>query len=69
MARAPAPARPTASAAHPDLAARPCPICGKPSTPEAHPFCSPRCRQVDLHHWLTGSYAIPAVENDEDDEA
>jgi endogenous inhibitor of DNA gyrase (YacG/DUF329 family) len=47
-----------------------CPICGKPATVEARPFCSPRCRQVDLNRWLTGAYAIPVVEEDgaEDDD-
>lgn len=43
---------------------RPCPICGQPSKVESRPFCSPRCRQVDLNRWLTGSYAIPVVEED-----
>ncbi|TBW38780.1 DNA gyrase inhibitor YacG [Siculibacillus lacustris] len=52
-----------------DAPARPCPICGKPASAAARPFCSPRCRQVDLHHWLTGRYAIPVVESDDDDEA
>ncbi|MGB1157763.1 MAG: DNA gyrase inhibitor YacG, partial [Alphaproteobacteria bacterium] len=28
----------------------------------ARPFCSDRCRDVDLNRWLTGAYAIPAVE-------
>ena len=41
-----------------------CPICGKPATVESRPFCSPRCRQVDLNRWLTGAYAIPVVEED-----
>ncbi len=41
-----------------------CPICGKPATTESRPFCSPRCRQVDLNRWLTGAYAIPVVEED-----
>jgi endogenous inhibitor of DNA gyrase (YacG/DUF329 family) len=31
------------------------------------PFCSARCRDVDLHRWLSGSYVIPATEGDEDD--
>ena len=45
-----------------------CPICGKPVTQEARPFCSRRCQQVDLHRWLSGSYVIPgAREEDEDD--
>ena len=44
--------------------ARSCPICGKPTVVAHRPFCSPRCRTVDLHKWLTGSYAIPVVEED-----
>jgi endogenous inhibitor of DNA gyrase (YacG/DUF329 family) len=23
------------------------------------PFCSPRCKAVDLSHWLDGGYRIP----------
>ena len=38
---------------------RPCPICGKPSTQASFPFCSPRCADVDLNRWLSGSYVIP----------
>jgi endogenous inhibitor of DNA gyrase (YacG/DUF329 family) len=26
---------------------------------EAFPFCSPRCRAVDLGRWFTGSYRVP----------
>ena len=37
-----------------------CPICSKPSAMPYAPFCSGRCKQVDLGRWLTGSYAIPA---------
>jgi uncharacterized protein len=43
-----------------------CPVCGKPAQAEYKPFCSARCADVDLNRWLTGSYAIPAVEDDED---
>ena len=39
-----------------------CPICGDPATPEAKPFCSPRCKDVDLNRWLSDGYAIPSVE-------
>lgn len=47
-----------------------CPICGKPRTDKFRPFCSRRCADVDLHRWLTGAYAVPAVEDDDlpDDE-
>jgi endogenous inhibitor of DNA gyrase (YacG/DUF329 family) len=44
--------------------ARPCPECGKPSSRDDYPFCSDRCRTLDLSRWLKGSYAIP-VEDDE----
>ncbi len=27
---------------------------------EFRPFCSERCRMVDLGHWLDGSYGVPA---------
>ncbi|NVP54933.1 DNA gyrase inhibitor YacG [Mycoplana rhizolycopersici] len=43
---------------------RPCPECGKPSAREHYPFCSQRCRDIDLNRWLSGSYAIP-VSDDE----
>ena len=46
---------------------KPCPVCGKPSTQQFHPFCSARCADVDLNRWLTGSYVIPAG-RDEDEE-
>jgi uncharacterized protein len=44
---------------------KPCPICGKRAEQQFRPFCSKRCADVDLHRWLSGSYAVPAVENDE----
>jgi endogenous inhibitor of DNA gyrase (YacG/DUF329 family) len=48
---------------------RPCPICGKPAAAASKPFCSERCRDVDLNRWLSGSYVIPAAkDNDEDAE-
>lgn len=47
--------------------AKRCPICGKPAQAETRPFCSPRCRDVDLNRWLSGSYVIPASEDDEED--
>jgi hypothetical protein len=46
--------------------AKPCPICGKPADPRVRPFCSRRCADVDLHRWLSGAYAVPAVEADDD---
>jgi uncharacterized protein len=48
-------------------AAKPCPICGKPASVASHPFCSERCRDVDLNRWLSGSYVIPGRKDDEED--
>jgi len=45
-----------------------CPICGKPVATAFKPFCSKRCADVDLHRWLSGSYAIPVTEDEEEDE-
>jgi uncharacterized protein len=47
--------------------AKPCPLCGKPAQLAFRPFCSQRCKDVDLHRWLAGSYALPAVESEDDE--
>lgn len=49
------------------VAARGCPICGKPVDQKYRPFCSRRCADVDLNRWLTGAYAIPVTEEDDED--
>ncbi|MHA7969695.1 DNA gyrase inhibitor YacG [Rhizobium sp. CAU 1783] len=43
---------------------RPCPECKRPSQREHYPFCSDRCRNLDLSRWLKGSYAIPVTEDE-----
>ena len=48
-----------------DAPAKPCPICRKPADERFRPFCSKRCADVDLQRWLTGGYAIPAVEDED----
>ena len=48
-------------------AAKKCPICGKPATEAVEPFCSERCRDVDLNRWLSGSYVIPGKPEDDQD--
>lgn len=51
-----------------------CPICKKDVAPldenAAFPFCTPRCKLVDLGAWLDGSYRIPGepLAIDPDDE-
>ena len=49
-----------------------CPICNKPvkvlgegEPMGAFPFCSDRCRLVDLGRWLDGKYQIPVVDDDD----
>ena len=44
-----------------------CPNCSKPSSATDKPFCSERCRLIDLNRWFTGAYASPAVETDDVD--
>lgn len=43
-----------------------CPICKKPvkSADPDFPFCSERCRFVDLGKWASGEYVIPVTETD-----
>ena len=47
-----------------------CPICGRPRVHAYRPFCSARCRDVDLGRWFGEAYRVPAVEPgyDDDDE-
>ncbi len=45
----------------------PCPICGKEAVDTLKPFCSLRCKDVDLNRWFTASYAVPVVEDDDED--
>jgi endogenous inhibitor of DNA gyrase (YacG/DUF329 family) len=47
--------------------AKPCPICGKPATEASKPFCSERCRDVDLNRWLSGSYVVPGRKDEDED--
>jgi uncharacterized protein len=65
------PAKPSKNArpgkAAPRRSARKCPICGKPATEASKPFCSERCRDVDLNRWLSGSYVIPGGKDKDED--
>ena len=45
---------------------RACSRCDKPMDPVYRPFCSKRCADIDLQKWLTGSYAIPGSELDDE---
>lgn len=41
-----------------------CPTCGQPAPPgePPFPFCSLRCKQVDLYRWITGDVGLERVE-------
>ena len=43
-----------------------CPTCGARSDPQARPFCSPRCADIDLGRWFQGQYAISALDAADD---
>jgi len=48
-----------------------CPICNaefSPSDTTAMPFCSDRCRLIDLGRWLDEEYSLPSIRDPEDDE-
>jgi uncharacterized protein len=49
-----------------------CPRCGAASTfsPQNkwRPFCSERCKMIDLGAWATESYRVPAEEQEPPDE-
>ena len=47
--------------------AAPCPICAKPAQEPFRPFCCKRCRDVDLNRWLSGVYAVPGKEEEDED--
>jgi len=47
-----------------------CPICKKPTDSAEHadfPFCSERCRLLDLGAWASEKYAVSDPVFDEDD--
>lgn len=47
-----------------------CPICNKPAAPRAEnpsfPFCSTRCKTVDLGKWLNEEYRVPVEEESDE---
>jgi len=49
-----------------------CPSCKGPVAPRVDnayfPFCSQRCKAVDLAKWFTGSYAVPGAPVRSDDD-
>lgn len=60
MAEQPSKAKPAAG--------RRCPICAEPTDAAYRPFCSRRCRDVDLGRWLGGGYVIAGGRQDADED-
>lgn len=51
------------------LSNRPCSFCKKVESSadtKIWPFCSARCKSLDLGAWASGAYTIPVVEVDEE---
>ena len=46
-----------------------CPICKKAvkSADVEFPFCSPRCRTIDLGKWASGAYVVSSPASDEEE--
>jgi endogenous inhibitor of DNA gyrase (YacG/DUF329 family) len=50
-----------------------CPTCKKPipdtgpdgDLPRYFPFCSERCKLIDLGRWIDGKYQIPVVDRED----
>lgn len=48
-----------------------CPTCRKefdPKKSNALPFCSERCKMIDLGRWLDEEYSLPHIPDPDDDE-
>ena len=39
-----------------------CPLCKKVMDRDFSPFCSRKCKNIDLNRWLSDSYVIPGNE-------
>jgi endogenous inhibitor of DNA gyrase (YacG/DUF329 family) len=44
-----------------------CPICRRPMDEAFRPFCSKRCADIDLNRWLSGVYAVPVKDEEDED--
>lgn len=41
-----------------------CPLCKNKGVRAFRPFCSKRCKDIDLGNWMLGAYAIPDEDTD-----
>ncbi len=58
---------PSAPSEPPAKSPKPCPVCGKPAEQKFLPFCSSRCRDVDLNRWFSGRYIVSGRDDDTED--
>jgi uncharacterized protein len=61
------PERITSQMLAPHTLTKPCPLCGKPAEHLFRPFCSKRCKDVDLGRWFTERYVVPGEESAADE--
>ena len=47
-------------------ATKPCPICGEPPDVVFKPFCSKRCKHIDLHRWFGETYRVETQDSPDD---
>jgi endogenous inhibitor of DNA gyrase (YacG/DUF329 family) len=46
-----------------------CPVCKQSASREGNPyrpFCSQRCKMIDLDNWLEGRYRVPVASSEEE---
>lgn len=57
----------------PGTPARPCAQCGAPASLAPsnpwRPFCSERCKLLDLGAWVAGRYALPVADDEAEPES
>jgi endogenous inhibitor of DNA gyrase (YacG/DUF329 family) len=41
-----------------------CPVCKRVASEDVKPFCSTRCKEVDLGRWFTGAYVAAGKDGD-----
>ncbi len=49
------------------LKEKPCAQCGKPAVEKFRPFCSARCKQIDLGRWFSGTFRVETNEGPGDE--
>ena len=45
-----------------------CPLCSKQAQESWRPFCSKRCKEIDLGRWFSETYSLPSEDPIESDD-